>query len=182
MIDRFSRGEKMQPAVCDRPGINSRQCLRVKLQLRFVEPPSLRQLLGLDFVRLEIHQPDFSGQQDHQIRHALHDHKFILQSRRRFRADDGVHFRRTEFCRERQLTLQAIRFPGANFPARFGFPERRHRLQIQGRALVHGQNAGGFQAPGFRLRAARSSAFSSGNVLEKFVMRRARCRRTQLRI
>ena len=172
----------MQPAVCHRPGINSRQCLRVKLQLRFVEPPSLRQLLGLDFVRLEIHQPDFSGQQGHQIRDALHDHEFILQSRRRFRANDGIHFRRTEFCRERQLTLQAIRFPCANLPARFGFPERRHRLQIQGRALVHGQNAGGFQALGFPLEGSEIIRLFHDNVLEKCMMGRAGCRRTQLRI
>ena len=68
----------------DRPRKNFRQRAGVKLQLRRVSFDFRRQIARANFIRLEIHQPDFLRQQHDQIRHALHDDKFVFQVRRRF--------------------------------------------------------------------------------------------------
>ena len=68
--------EKVQPAMHDRARVNFFQGPGIKLQLWFVDFHLFRQLIFVDLIRLEIHNPDFLWQKRRQIRDALNDNKF----------------------------------------------------------------------------------------------------------
>src|SRR5260370_6736434 len=156
---RAPRVQKVKPAFRAWPPVYGREPPRIKPQLRLIKLDSCIQFSPFDLICLEVHQPDLTGQQHHQIGLAFGHHELaregfpgsagvlagsngLFRSRRRGRwstvrssaAEDGrsqgSQFRGVTTNRERHFPPDIPRL-SANLSANLRFPERPKRLKIQ---------------------------------------------------
>ena len=154
--------------------------LGIEGKLRAVGPDLFFQFAGRKAVCFEIEQPDFAGQDRHQIHHALHDDKFRRANTGKVRATQLLEVRRAETRRESQFALQT---PGLTeqLPPRLRLPKGRERVEIQAGGLCAGQKILPAQAGRFRFQRGGRLHFVQRDQLQKRVMRRADFRRAQPR-
>jgi hypothetical protein len=117
----------MQPGAGHWAGVNARDGLGVKGELRTVEVDFGRQFLFRKTVGFEIQHPDLLRHNNGQVNDALHQDKLLAAIRL-------AQFLRRESRRERQLAADAFPLPQQS-GSQFGLPERRQRLEIQTRRL-----------------------------------------------
>src|SRR5260370_2177924 len=76
---RAPRVQKVKPAFRAWPPVYGREPRRIKPQLRLIKLDSCIQFSPFDLICLEVHQPDLTGQQHHQIGLAFGHHELARE-------------------------------------------------------------------------------------------------------